>query len=249
MPVSISELAPWRELFRQEMAAQVVHDSLHGRAGWTQSYLLAINGVAVGYGSVAVAGPWKGTRTVFEFYLSPDCRHRAFDLFEVFLHAGAATHFEIQTNDRLLTVLSQHWAESLASEKIVFADGLTTALAAPGKVVFRRATPGDAVRKFAHQVEPEGDWLLEVDGVIAATGGALFHYNPPYGDLYYEVAEPFRRRGLGTYLAQELKRVCRADGGVPCARCNTSNTASRRTLARAGFEPVAHILVGTVKRS
>jgi GNAT superfamily N-acetyltransferase len=37
----------------------------------------------------------------------------------------------------------------------------------------------------------------------------FFHYNPPYGDVYMEVAEPFRRRGLGAYLVQELKRIVR----------------------------------------
>ena len=60
------------------------------------------------------------------------------------------------------------------------------------------------------------------------------------------VAEPFRRRGLGSYLVQELKRVCYRDGNVPAARCNTTNVASRKTLQKAGFVPCGHILVGSV---
>jgi hypothetical protein len=31
---------------------------------------------------------------------------------------------------------------------------------------------------------------------IRGQGGILDHYNRPYGDIYMEVAEPFRRRGL-----------------------------------------------------
>ena len=93
--------------------------------------------------------------------------------------------------------------------------------------------------------QPEGDWmLLEVSGEVAATGGILYHYNRPYGDIWMEVAEPFRGRGFGTYLVQELKRICREGGSVPCARCNTGNVASRKTLQKAGFVPCAHMLCG-----
>jgi hypothetical protein len=33
-------------------------------------------------------------------------------------------------------------------------------------------------------VEPVGEWLIEDEGFIVATGGIAQHYNPPYGDLY-----------------------------------------------------------------
>jgi predicted GNAT family acetyltransferase len=61
-----------------------------------------------------------------------------------------------------------------------------------------------------------------------------------------EVAEPYRRRGLGSFLVQELKRICYESGSVPCARCNPDNVASRKTLQVAGFVPCAHILTGVL---
>lgn len=79
-----------------------------------------------------------------------------------------------------------------------------------------------------------------------ATGGLLYHYNPPYGDIYMEVAEPFRLRGLGSYLVQELKRVCREGGHVPAVRCGTDNAGSRLTLQRAGMSPCGRIVSGRV---
>jgi RimJ/RimL family protein N-acetyltransferase len=82
---------------------------------------------------------------------------------------------------------------------------------------------------------------------VAASGGILFHYNRPYGDIYMETAEAFRRRGLGSFLVQELKRVCYEGGQVPAARCSPNNIASRRTLQRAGFVPCGHILKGAVR--
>ena len=61
-----------------------------------------------------------------------------------------------------------------------------------------------------------------------------------------DVAEPFRRRGFGSFLVQELKRVCYEGGHVPAARCGVDNVASRRTLQKAGFVPCGHILQGPV---
>ena len=95
-------------------------------------------------------------------------------------------------------------------------------------------------------MEPVGEWLIEVDGGIVATGGVATHYNPPYGDLFMEVDEPHRRRGYGSYLIQELKRVAYEMGKVPAARCNVANAASRATLQKAGMLPCARLLSGVL---
>ena len=87
---------------------------------------------------------------------------------------------------------------------------------------------------------------MQVEGMTAGKGGILFHYNRPYGDIYMEVTEPFRQRGLGGFLVQELKRLAYQLGAIPCARCNPTNIASRRTLQKAGFVPYAHILDGVI---
>jgi len=242
---SSQSILPLRTRYREELNCQIVHDSIHRREGWTLSYLLDLGGVAVGFGSVAIAGPWKDRSTVFEFYVLPQHRSRAFDLFEAFLTASGARFFETQTNDVLLTVMLHTFAHEIASEKIVFHDKLTTAHP-PNGAILRRVTSEEETRICLEQRQGGGDWLLEMDGEVAAKGGILFHYNRPYGDIYMEVTEPFRRRGLGSYLVQELKRVCYDLGAIPCARCNPANIASRRTLQRAGFVPFAHILTGSI---
>ncbi|MGA8088522.1 MAG: GNAT family N-acetyltransferase [Terracidiphilus sp.] len=230
-PVEVTNILPLRQLYRHEMNCQIIHDSLHGREGWTLSYLIELEGDAAGYGSIAVGGPWAGSRTLFEFYVVEKQRSRFFEAFDALKAATLADAIETQTNDVMLTAMLHTWAHDVASEKIVFEDRLTTAYRVPGAVLRKR--------------DPDGDWmLLEVGGEVAATGGILYHYNRPYGDIWMEVAEAFRGRGFGTYLVQELKRICREGGNVPCARCNTGNTASRRTLQKAGFVPCAHILHG-----
>ncbi len=241
--VPVDDVLRWRDLYRQEMDCQIIHDSLHSRPGWTEEYLLKLSEAVAGYGSIAVGGPWKGKPTAYEFYVLPQYRARAFDLFEALLRESGAVAIEVQSNDPLITVMLHTFAENIESESILFHDRLTTAHAPPG-VDFRAATSADIVRFLPHQ-EGAG-YLLECDGEIAGTGGILFHYNRPYGDIYMEVGEPFRRRGLGSYLVQELKRVCYENGNVPAARCNQKNIASRKTLQKAGFVPCGQILSGTV---
>jgi len=112
----------------------------------------------------------------------------------------------------------------------------------------RCVTPPDAIRTAIEERQGGGEWVVEIDGAVVARGGMLFHYNRPYSDIYMNVDEPFRRRGIGTYLVQELKRLCYELGAIPSARCSTTNEPSRRALQRAGFVPFAHILFGSLGR-
>ena len=88
--------------------------------------------------------------------------------------------------------------------------------------------------------------MIEVAGEAVATGGALHHYNPPYADLFMEVSEAHRRHGHGSYLVQELKRICYESGNKPAARCDASNLASRATLQKAGFLPCGRLFIQDV---
>ncbi len=202
-------------------------------------------GRAVGHGSLLADGPWAGTRTVFEFFVEPDAKAEMFRLFSALVQESGATHVDAQTNDRWLAPMLFTCGREMTAEKLLFADDVTTGFPARG-AVFRRARAADAARVFAHELEPVGDYVLEVDGEIVATGGVMYHYNPPYGDVFMEVAPTFRRQGWGAYLVQELKRVCREAGKVPCARCDPNNVASRQTCLRAGFLPVGCIVRGRI---
>src|SRR5262249_2610731 len=160
-------------------------------------------------------------------------------LFETFLAAGNPRFFEIQSNDLLATALMLTYARDIATESIVFHDKLTTALRANG-ATFRCVTPEQEIRTAQERRQGGGEWVLELAAAEVAKVGVLFHFNRPYGDIFMEVPEPFRHQGYGSYLVQELKRICYERGAIPCARCNPKNVASRKTLQRAGFVPFAH---------
>jgi GNAT superfamily N-acetyltransferase len=245
-PVSLPEVQDLRERYRAEMRAQIVHDSWHAR-GFTDLYLARAGGLVVGYGAVGGA-PGEPRTTVKELYLLPDRRGEAMAVFDRLVSDGGARAVEVQTNDPHLLLPFFERAAGIRLDRILFADAAATELAPPDGVRLRPVAEDERDTVFAHAHEPVGEWGLDAGGLIVATGGVMFHYNRPYGDLYMEVAPSWRRRGYGSYLVQELKRVCREQGGVPAARCRPDNAASRATLVRAGLYPCAHLLRGRLWR-
>ena len=239
--VPLQEVLPLRELYRRELGCQIVHDSLPGR-GFGDLFLIRLDGRVAGYGFV-MGYQGEPRDMVKEFYVLPALRGSAPPMFRRLVEASGARRAAAQTNDVLLTLMLYDCATGITSDVVVFRDGLTTSLPNPG-VFFREATEADKGRVFEHRVEPVGEWRLEGDGAIVATGGIATHYNPPYGDLFMEVDEPHRRRGYGGYLIQELKRACYEVGRVPAARCGVANSASRATLQKAGLFPCARMLSG-----
>lgn len=241
--VPADEVLALRTRQREMAGCQIVHDSIHRREGWTRTYLIEVAGNPVGFAEVAIAGPWTGKPTVFEFHLLPEFECRVFELFERFLRVTGVRFFEAQTNCGPLGVLAHTYGLGITSERILFRSGMTTTLRANGAVLMP-LTDDAEIQTALERRRGGGEWRLEVDGVEVGKGGILFHYNRPYGDIHMDVSEPYRRRGLGSFLVQELKRRCYELGAVPCARCNPSNVASFRTLQKAGFVPCGQILVG-----
>lgn len=243
---------PMRGLYRQEANCQIIHDSALAR-GIADPYLILVDGRVGGYGGV-----WNkySPDRVMEFYTLPHLRAAALPMFRELLAVSGAKEIEAQTNMPLMLLMLLDCGTNIVSENILFADAVTTHLPNPGGV-FRASTPADAPPPDP-EVDvaprpprpPEGDWMIEAeDGSIVAAGGFLCHYNPPYGDVYMGVAESARRRGFGSYLVQEIKRVCLEAGKRPAARCNPTNVGSRKTLQKAGFLPCGRLLVGSVAAS
>jgi GNAT superfamily N-acetyltransferase len=227
-----------RELYRQELNCQIIRDSFLAR-GLADPYLIQVDGRIAGYG--AISNKYDKGRIV-EFHTLPHVRSAALQMFRELLAASKATHVEAQTNAPLMMLMLIDCATNVTAEKVLFRDAFITNLASPGGQ-FRPATPQD----FRDQPEPGGDWVIELDGKLVAWGGFLTHYNPPYGDLYMEVAQPTRQQGFGSFLLQEVKKKCYEAGLKPAARCNADNAGSRRTLEKAGMLPCGHLLFGEVK--
>lgn len=243
VPVPVDDILALREDYRREMSCQIVHDSWHAR-GFTDSYLLTVGGGVVGYGSVG-GPPGEAHDILKECFITPAARGAALSLCRLLIEASGARTIEAQTNDSFLTCLLFDCAQDFSSEILLFADGHTTSLPANGATV-RGLNAAERTQAFHHTIEPVGDWGLELGGEIVATGGFLTHYNHPYADLFMEANAAVQRRGFGSYLVQELKRLCCESGRTPGARCGQANVRSRATLQRAGMFPCARIIRGRV---
>jgi GNAT superfamily N-acetyltransferase len=237
------ELFPLHELFRAEANCQLIRDSYWTR-GFLEAWALLIDGKTVGH---AALGNRHFAGRVIEFFVLPEYRVQAAELFAELLRASRATHVEAQTNVPLMAAMVREFATETRTESLLFAEEGPTALAAPEDAVFRRKRETGDLGVFEHRMEPEGEWVIEAAGEIVGTGGFLTHYNPPYADLYMEVEESKRRRGFGSYLIQELRRVCREAGKCPAARCDVGNVASRRTLEKGGMIVCGELVAGMVK--
>jgi GNAT superfamily N-acetyltransferase len=226
------------ELYVQEANCQIIHHSFW-RRGLLDAYAIEINGRLAGHG--AVSNRYDKGRLI-EFYILPEYRRHALPAVHELLPHTKATHFEAQSNIGVMSLAIHDCATNIKAEKVLFADASTTQLPAPMNAQFRRLTEATT-----HEREPAGDYVLDVSGEIVAQGGFLCHYNPPYADLFMTVREPHRRLGYGSYLVEELKRVCYQNGKRPAARCDVRNAASRATLQKAGLLACGHLLVGKIK--
>jgi len=239
--VPLESILPLRQLFLQEADHQIRYNACHER-GWSDSYMLAVDGANVGYGSV------KGREipdrdTVFEYFVVPPFRKYASLLFRALLAAARPEFIECQSNDPLLSAVLFEHGRAIFADTILFEEHFETQFEFPGARVRRRRAGEDI---FAHGIEPVGDYVVELNGEVIATGGFMLHYNPPFADLYMEVREDWRQRGVASFLLQELKRECYIAGRVPAARCGIHNAASRGALCKAGLKICGFMLIGEV---
>jgi len=231
-----------RELYRREANCQIIHDSALSR-GMADAFVIQVAGQVGGYGAV-----WNKhyPHRIMEFFALSDFHNLTRSMFRELLAASKATHIEAQTNIPLMLSMLNEFATNSTTEHLLFEDAFTSHLDGRDGF-FRPVNPAEKAALFSHTVEPVGDWGIESNGTIIATGGYFSHYNPPYVDIFMEVVEPARRQGFGSYLVQELKRVCRDAGKKPAARCKPANDSSRRTLEKAGFRQCGEMLAGEVK--
>ncbi len=239
----LKEILSLRALFLQENNFQIRYNACHER-GWSDSYLLTVDELKIGYGSIKGKDIVAERDAIFEFFVIAPIRKMASVIFSELLTTSGADFIECQSYDFLLSSMIFEYAQNINSDVILFEDSTVTEHTMP-EVFFRRRMEIDIV--FEHKVEPVGDYILEKQGEVVATGGFMLHYNMPFADLYMEVRERDRGTGLGSFLIQELKKECWLSGRVPAARCSIQNHASRATLIKAGLKLSGHMLTGKLR--
>lgn len=240
----LKDILPLRILFLQENNFQIRYNACYER-GWTDTYIIFSNEQKIGYGSVKGNENLSDRDTIFEFYIIPSFRNQSSPAFLKLLGISQAKFIECQTNEKLLTHLLYQYGHNISSDTILFEENSTTEMM-PDKMLFRQRNETDTV--FEHKAEPVGPYVIEANNRVVATGGFLLHYNMPFADLYMEVKEEERRKGIGSFLIQEIKKQCYLAGRVPAARTGTDNMASKNTLLKAGLKIAGFIVLSRVKQ-
>jgi hypothetical protein len=182
---SLQNILPLRQLYLQEMACQIRYEAVHHR-GWSDSYAIALDGKNIGYGSIKGLNNLHDRDTVFEFYLLPSHRQFLSPAFARLVQFTGANAVECQTNDQLFTSLLFEFTENINADAILFREDETCELAGNG-AIFRPRKEVDKL--FLHSSEPEGEYVLDLEGVVIATGGFTTYYNKSFADIYMELAE------------------------------------------------------------
>lgn len=233
---SASETAAFRNDYCEKSGCQIVRYSYVPR-GFAYAMVMENRGELVAYGEVATH---EDEHKLVQFFV-PDRSDVDFgELAKQFLEETGAPWIEAQTNIPWMRTLVDQFGANPTVGPTLFENGPTTGLTNPG-VLFRLRQNSDQL--FEHKHEPEGDWVIELHGTIVATGGFLTHYNAPFADLYMEVRPDARRKGFGSYLLQELRKVCLAQGLTPAARCDHDNEASRMCLLRSGMAACGSLIL------
>ena len=207
---SLEEIQAFRILFLHESNFQFIYNKCHA-AGWADTYLFTMDEIKIGYGSVWGKDRREDRDAIFEFYLINPFRKFSNSVFPKFLSASGAIFIECQSNDLLLSSMLYEYAQNIYAEAILFKDNFQTNFDIPG-IIFRKQREEDNISK------DDGEYVLEQNGEVVATGGFVRNYNTPYIDMFYEVKENFRQKGFGSLMVQELKKEACLMGRVPAAR-------------------------------
>ncbi len=196
----------------------------------------------------------RGARTLLEIFVAEGSRreYAAAFLREVIAWVPP-TSWEVNSYDRFALSLAVNAGHKLdRTDALLFSpDGV----AAPEPSEFRlvQARPEEIEemrpilmedgfytedwRKLPFEVEL-GLWhnLRSPGGVLVGIGYYTpIGRSPGYADVGYVVTSRWRRQGHGTRILQNLSAICRERGMQAAAITSYGNTASRRTLERAGF--------------
>ena len=238
----LNSILRFRKLYLQACNFQIRYNACHER-NWSDSYLIFFDGKEIGYGAVKGKDELHERDAIFEFYILPSYQHLSSTIFSELVKTTEVSYIECQSNDLLLSSMMYEFAKSISSKIILFEAGHKTQLSLQD-VIFRKRKTEDIGWKNGEM----GDFVVEKNGELVASGGFLLHYNIPFADLNMEVNPNYRKQGFGSFIVQEIKKECYLAGRIPAARCLISNAASKATLQKAGMKVSGYMLLGKIVR-
>lgn len=225
-----------------EMQCHIVYEALYRRRDYIDSFIIARHGTPVGFASIAFAGPWSGTRTVFEFYLFPEVRSQMRNVFQLFQSKSGATHIQAQSNDTVCSTILYLEGVDVTPELVIFEGWNVSTLQLFNGATCRSAREGERTSLYSKPNDAQPQLIIEVKDRTVAAGGLATHFLKPFNEIFMRVDSSYRNQGIGSYLVQELANLCTNRGCIPAAHCKVGNVPSQRALAKGGLVSKAIVL-------
>ena len=183
----------------------------------------------------------------WQFYITDDHLKSSSDIFSHLISSELVKKAAPMTVDPLFMSVCLDFQKNVTSHSLMFFDfdKIEPTLDGFDNLEFRPGTVDD-LDDVKRNIDGFGNWeyyakrnevFLLYDANILLGVGLYedLRLYPPYKNLGMNVNENYRQKGIGAYIIALLKQKCYMENKIPFAGCGQTNTASRKTLEKAGF--------------
>jgi len=188
-------------------------------------------------------------KTLVQFHVIKEYYTSRTEIFEYIIKSKKVRSADVSTKELEYLALCLDNQKSVEVHTYLFDDNqkITQELNGFSKSTFRLANKDDIdTIKINCDVAYDGYYedLIENDNLFVLYNEScllgigefrVITSNEQYGDIGVVVAEEYRRRGIGTFIINQLKEHCYNKELQPLACCEVENIASRNTMEKAGF--------------
>jgi GNAT superfamily N-acetyltransferase len=250
-PSTISSLkAEWRKTLTAPQDG--MWESLTGNA---QHWEIRQGSELVGYACV------DDEHRLLQFYLQPEFLAEGPAAFQQFIEEQKIKKALIGTNNPVCMSLAMHWQKSVLVDTYLFEDYLDKkpdpidgVLRSAGEAELERlvdfyqtsmGAPADWLRSYTGDLLSKGEVFVLEQGaeILGACEVRKSAVQPEVADLGMVVSVNYRRKGLGTYLLGQAKRISREWDRKPICSCEKENAGSLKSILNNGFRSVHQMLV------
>lgn len=209
-------------------------------------YRVNVEGRSAGFGSITT------DNVLTQFALEPGFRHYGQRLLKTFREQLSVRAAFVPTSDEFFlahavdeyrTLTKQAYFFSSRPEAPSPATNCTLRVAVPGDEEMIRGESGDFFDNLHRDLESGHLFINEREGEAAGFGiiePSVLYPNVASVGMY--TIERWRTRGVGTTTIAGLVEICREKPIEPIAGCWYGNSASKRTLERAGMAATSRLL-------
>ena len=197
---------------------------------------------------------------LLQFYLLPKFLSEGLKIFKEYItHTGIKKGI-VGTNNPIYLSLALHDVEDVKIHTYLFSDNVEVNLEKKeGNLKKCQEKDTEVIIDFCHQsVGAPKEWLAGYISRLINKGEVFVlgkgeeiigtceiresRSAPEFADLGMIVSPKFRKRGYGTYLLSEAKRIAKERGKEPICSCEIENMGSLKSIQKCGFVSLYQLL-------